>query len=199
MLLFISLFYLALQFENSLGECNQYGIIEFNDFNRSSEIIGCEKSYFNIIINVPEIVDFEPNYVLRITDQNSDTAILYWENVQPHLNFSIHSESNKVSFQVEKSDELSDLFVPFFGYYTERKFINGNSGNSTPGIQSNGSINYDNIRPNSEVSYTLKGYGDYQLFKASWNFPKNLGYATLEHNGRTVIFTSPKIDDLKVR
>ena len=192
MLLIITLFYLALQFPISISECNKYGIIHFNE---TTEVGGCEKSYFNIVINVPENIDFEPNYILRIADRDSDPAILDWENVKPNLNFSINSQTNVFTFEVEKSDANLDLSVPFFGYYTERKYI---SGNSDPGIQSNGSINYDDIRPNSEVSYTMKGYGDYQLYQASWNFPKNLGYATLEHNGRTVLFTNPKVDDLKV-
>ena len=171
------------------AECDSYGTIYFN---QSSEIVGCPDSYFHIEIITPINSQKEANYNLNITDETSE--ILVWESFTPTKNLSIHSKTGKFAYDVSiGSNPWSELYVPFFGTYTEHKHI---SNQFNPGIQSNGTINYD-IKPNSESIFHLKGYGDVQLFQASWNLANQLGYITMEHNGQTVIFSNPKANNLK--
>ena len=190
----LKLLILSVIFEFCFAECDSYGRIYFN---QSSEIVGCPDSYFNIEIVTPSNVPNDANYNLIIADesQSSDNnGILIWENVTPDLNFSICSKTEKVAWNVSTSNPWSEFYVPFFGIYTEHKRI---KSHYNPGLQSNGTINYDNIKPNSEAIFQLKGYEDVQIFHASWNLPNNLGYIIMEHNGRKVMFSNPKADNLK--
>ena len=191
--LILSVILLSIQFEFCFANCDSYGTIYFN---QSSKVVGCPDSYFNIEIVTPSTVPNTANYNLKIADgQNSDNnGILLWENVTPNLNFSISSKTENVVWDVSIANPWSEFYVPFFGLYTEHKRI---KSDYNPGIQSNGTINYDNIKPNSEAIFQLKGNGDIQQFHASWNLPNNLGYISMEHNGRKVVFSNPKADNLK--
>ncbi len=63
----------------------------------------------------------------------------------------------------------------------------------------NGTLDDDAVRGNSVIEHNFEGFSNMQMLDLTWDLPGGMGYVALENgNGRTTIFTSPTVKDLKV-